>query len=901
MSLGPDTTLAHYRITAALGAGGMGEVWRATDEKLGRDVALKVLPEEFAKDPERMARFEREAKVLASLNHPNIATIYGLETIESGTETETETGTGNTTFLAMELVEGEDLSDRIRRGAIPFDEAISIAQQIAEALEAAHEQGIVHRDLKPANIKITDDGVVKVLDFGLAKAWETEGGDSSLSMSPTMTRHATVEGVILGTAAYMSPEQARGKKVDRRADVWAFGVVLWEMLTGRKLFEGETVTDVLADVLRAEVDLEALPSKTPRAVRRLLRRCLEREPRERFRDMGDAGLELRASDRGELEVDVAGGDARWRAPAWMWGSMAAAFAIAAVAVSVAVLSGPTTIPEKTRRFDLAIDGVSAERYILPSISPDGSKALWSAKGSLWVRDFSEFDATEVPGTEDARFPFWSPDSQSIGFVRDERVWKVEIDGGDPVVFGSVPPESMTGSGDGAWSGDGRILLAGSHLAGLFEISEFGGEAQEAEPLDKEKEADFHHVAFLPSSDAVVVSVHGYGETGYTLQLLTDNGRKVLFGGPDYVVGSPVYAPTGHILFERLDTSPGIWALPFSLTRLEVEGPPFLVIPEARRPSLAEDGSLLYLRSSLWDARKMVWVDESGAMEPILNDARAYGAAQLSPDQRRIAFQVDEARSRALWIHDLERSTTTRLTHVQGLNLAPLWLPDGERVLFASDRDGSGWDVYVTAADGSGEPVRIYDGDRYVWPSDVSSDGRFAVMTAITTEYFTDVFLLDLEDGTTEVLVGTKFSEAEGALSPDDRWLAYVSDESGSYEVYVRPMDDSGRRWQVSTGGGRVPVWSKTGDRLFFRQESNVMVADFTTNGETVLIGRQAPFVSGIVEHRSLFEAADTFDVMADGSRMLMTLADPSSDVAPRLGVVFSFLDELEALAEESRK
>jgi serine/threonine-protein kinase len=893
--------LAQYRITAELGSGGMGEVWRAEDTKLGREVALKVLPEEFAQDPDRMARFEREARVLASLNHPNIATLYGLETVESGTETETETGTGHTTFLAMELVEGEDLAETIRRGPIRFEEAVPTALQIAEALEAAHEQGIVHRDLKPANVKITEDGTVKVLDFGLAKAWQTESGDSSLSLSPTLTRHATVEGVILGTAAYMSPEQARGKKVDRRADIWAFGVVLWEMLTGRKLFEGETVSDVLAAVLRADPDFEELPPTTPTSVRRLLRRSLVKDPKLRLRDMGDATIELRASDEEDLELEVSGEVASSKAPVWMWASMAAALAIAAVSVSVAVLSGPKTVREKTRRFDLAVDGVSAERYILPSISPDGSKAVWSAKGSLWVRDFSEFDAMEVPGTEDARFPFWSPDSRSIGFVRDERVWKVEIDGGDPVVFGSVPPESMTGSGDGAWSRDGKILLAGSHLAGLFEISEFGGDAKELEPLDKENEADFHHVAFLPSRDAVVVSVHGYGDTGYTLQLLTNSGRKVLFGGPDHVVGSPVYAPTGHILFERLDTSPGIWALPFSLRGLEVEGPPFLVIPEARRPSLADDGSLLYLRSSLWDARKMVWVDESGTMEPILDDARAYGSARLSPDQRRIAFQVDEAQSRALWIHDLERSTTTRLTHVRGLNLAPLWLPDGERVLFASDRDGSGWDVYVTAADGSGEPVRIYDGDRYVWPNDVSSDGRFAVMTAITTEYFTDVLRLDLEDGTTEVLVGTKFSEAEGALSPDDRWLAYVSDESGIYEVYIRAMDDSGRRWQVSTGGGRVPVWSKTGDRLFYRQESNVMITDFKTDGDAVAIGRQSPFVSGIVEHRSLFESADTFDVTADGSRMLMTLADPTSDVAPRLGVVFGFLDDLETLAEESRK
>jgi serine/threonine-protein kinase len=890
------TTLAHYRITAALGAGGMGEVWRATDERLGREVALKVMPEEFAKDPERMARFEREAKVLASLNHPNIATLYGLESVTSGTGT----GTGTGTFLAMELVEGEDLSERIKHGAVPVDEAISIALQIADALEAAHEQGIVHRDLKPANIKITEEGTVKVLDFGLAKAWEVETGDSSISMSPTVTR-ATAAGVILGTAAYMSPEQARGKKVDRRADIWAFGVVLWEMLTGRKLFDGDTVTDVLADVLRAEIDLEALAGETPGAVRRLLERCLERDPRRRLRDMGDAGLDLREAMDGETAVQQIDGAVIQKAPAWMWGVTAAAVVIAVAAVAVTLMRLSPTVDQTSRRFDLAAAGVSAERNRLPSISPDGRKAVWSSKNRLWVRDFSTFDATELPETDNARFPFWSPDSRSIGFVRDERVWKIEIEGGRPVILGSVPPESMTGSGDGAWGPGGRILLAGSHMAGLFEIPASGGDAIELEPLDLETEADFHHVAFLPSRDEVMVSVHGDGDTGFTLELVSSTGRKVLFGGADHVVGSPVYAPTGHILFERLDSSPGIWALPFSLKRLEVDGPPFLVIPDARRPSLADDGSLLYIRSGFWDARKMVLIDAAGGVEQVLEESGSYAAAQLSPDESRIVFQIEEPEGRALWIHDLERSTTTRLTHTSGINAVPMWLPDGERILFTSDRARDGWDVYTMFADGSGEPVRVFDADGYVWVSDVSTDGRLAVLTVITPEYFTDILLLDIDEGTAEVLVGTQFSDADGALSPDDRWLAYVSDESGSSEVYIRSMAPTGGRWQVSDGGGRVPRWSKDGDRLFFRQEDRVMAVDFGADGSDVSVGRQKAFVTGIGEPESMFEAADAFDVTNDGRRMLMTLPDPSSDVAPRLGVVFGFLAELEALAEESRK
>jgi serine/threonine-protein kinase len=885
----------------------MGEVWRAQDTKLGRDVALKVLPEEFAEDPERMARFEREAKVLASLNHPNIATLYGLESVESGTGSgfaqgatpgQAETGT-ETVFLAMELVEGEDLSERIKRGAVPVDEAIPIALQIAEALEAAHEQGIVHRDLKPANIKITDDGTVKVLDFGLAKAWETESGDSSLSFSPTVT-NATAAGVILGTAGYMSPEQARGKKVDRRADIWAFGVVLWEMLTGHKLFEGETLSDVLADVLRADIDLDTLPHETPLPVRRLLRRCLEREPRSRLRDIGDARLELSDPIEKDAAIEVQSDSFAKRIPVWMWGITAAAVGFAVVAGFMNLMSTSPPVDKKTRRFNLAANGVSAERNRQPSISPDGRRAVWSSRNKLWVRDFSRFDAAELPDTENARFPFWSPDSRSIGFVRDERVWKVAIDGGSPVVLGSVPPESMTGSGDGAWGRGGKILLAGSHLAGIFEIPEYGGEAVEMVPLDKEKEADFHHVAFLPSSDDIVVSVHGHGGAGYTLEVLSSQGRKVLFGGPNHVVGSPVYAPTGHVLFERLDTSPGIWALPFSLKSLEVEGPPFLVIPDARRPTLADDGSLLYIRSGFWNARQMVWIDERGAVEPILDESRSYGAAQLSPDERRIVFQIEEADGRSLWIHDLDRSTTTRLTHTPGINAGPQWFADGERVLFVSDRDGGGWDVYITSADGSGEPARVYDSNVFLWATSVTSDGRFAVLTAITREYFTDILLLDIEKGSTEVLVGTKFSDADGALSPDDKWLAYASDETGTHEVYVRSMLDSGGRWQVSSGGGRVPRWSKSGDRLLFRQEDRIMVVDFAEDGDKVAVGRQAPFGTGVGEVRSMFEAADSFDVSSEGDRLLVTLADPSADVAPRLSVVFGFLDELESIAEDSK-
>ena len=906
------TTLTHYRITAALGAGGMGEVWRARDEKLGREVALKVLPAEFAKNPERMARFEREAKVLASLNHPNIAHLYGLESADvspnEGPEnsefgirnSELSAASSEVTFLIMELVEGEDLSKRIQRGPVPVDEAIPIARQIAEALEAAHEAGIVHRDLKPANIKITEDGTVKVLDFGLAKAWESNTSDSSISLSPTVTRHATVDGVIMGTAAYMSPEQARGKKVDRRADIWAFGVVLWEMLTGRKLFEGETVSDIIADVLRTEIDLEALPGDASAAIQRLIGRCLVRDPKMRLRDIGDARLEL--SESHEIETVQISGERSIRAvPRWIWGVSLTAIGVALVAGAASFHLARSSTPEPIRRFDVSADDVHVGQSRLPSISPDGSKALWSAYDSLWVRDFSEFEAVKLPDTEGAQYPFWSPDGRFVGFVRNDRVWRVDVNHGSTVSIGSIPPGSMTGSGAGVWGSDGRILIAGSHQAGLFSLSELGGEASILVPLNEEAEADFHHVAYLPESRGLIVSVHGQANTGFTLQVITETERKVLFGGAGLVVGSPVYSPTGHLLFERWDTTPGIWALPFSLARLEVDGPPFLAVPDARTPALARDGTLLYLREGLWDTRKVGWVGPSGEVEWVLDETGPYGGVSLSPDASKVLFHVQQAGGPALWVHDLERDITTKLTHSEGISGAPKWMPDGRRIVFTSDRAGKGWDLFLMAADGSGEPVLVYDSDAYSWPTAVTSDGRFVIFDKISRANQQDILMLDLESRTVDVVAGSRFWEGNGAVSPDDRWLAYESDETGRKEVYLRPLASDAGRVLVSDGGGELPVWSKQGDRLFFRQDDRIMVVEVDLNGPDAALGRQETFVAGVAAGRSTTAAADAFDVSDDGSRLLMSLRDPDVNSGAHLGAVFGFLAELRQMARDAER
>jgi serine/threonine-protein kinase len=669
------------------------------------------------------------------------------------------------------------------------------------------------------------------------------------------------------------------------------------MLTGRKLFEGETVSDIIADVLRTEIDLDALPNETPVAVRRLLRRCLEREPRKRLRHIGDALLEL--EEPRDSEPDALQAPRQIPRSRWVYAAVVAAVAFAVAAVVLQL--GPVPDPQPVRRFDLAVDNVDATRSLIPSISPDGSKAMWSSKGSLWVRDLNAFDAFELPGTAGARLPFWSPDNRFVGFVRDDQVWRVAIDGGEPVSFGSVPPQSMTGSGAGSWGGDGKILLAGSHLAGLFSVPAGGGDAEIFTPLDEASEADFHHVARLPGTDAVVVSVHGLRNFGFTLQIVSREGRKVIYGGPGEVVGAPVYSPTGHLLFERVGAGAGIWALPFSLDRLDAEGAAFLVEPDARMPSLGADGTLLFARAKYMSDRKLAWVTEGGGVEWVLDEARPYGYPALSPDQRKIVFQVNEAAGSSVWIHDLDRDTTTKLTRKPGFNGAPLWMPDGKNILFTSDRTGGGWDVYVVASDGSGDPVEVYDASSYVWPTSISAGGRYAVIEELTRDDREDLLRLDLENGSTQVLVKSPFTDAFGSISPDDRWLAYHSDESGRLEVYVRPLESAAGRVQVSSGGGANPMWSKQGDRLLYRQEDRVMVVDFAAKGPNIFLGQQTVFASGVTNTSPGFASADVFDVSVDGSRVLMVLDNPDATFAPRLGVVTGFVDELERLARDAAR
>ena len=858
------TTLAHYRITAALGAGGMGEVWRATDEKLGRDVALKVVPEEFARDPVRMARFEREAKVLASLNHPNIATLYGLETVTSGTETETGT---ETVFLAMELVEGLDLSERIARGSIPVDEAIPIALQIAEALEAAHEQGIVHRDLKPANIKLTEDGVIKVLDFGLAKEWVAEGVDSSSSMSPTLTQHATAAGVILGTAAYMSPEQARGKKVDRRADIWAFGVVLWEMLTARRLFEGDTVTDVLAAVVRQEIDLKALPTDVPATVHHMLGRCFDRDPRTRLRDIGEARVALNAQP-GAAPDEIGRVTA---APRRWWIGIAAACLLIGLALGMLV-SWPSqrerSAPNRpARTIVLPADGRSIDDS--QAISPDGRWVAFTADGRLWIRNLGELEGREVPDSDGARLPFWSPRSDAVGFAVGDGLFSFSVQGGSTVELCRFSGGDFTG---GAWSEIEGIVFTLSRASwdgDVLRVPEDGGTPEPFTRADSKRgERRLHQPHFFPNGQDLLYTVVTRDVNSGEVAVDRDGVRSFLDLGPGAT--RPAWSPTGHIMYSRgtgLDTSLSLWALPFSLETMTPTGEPFRIAASGALASVSANGTLVF--GLLEQApQQLVWVDRGGHTLGTVGDPiqSTIWSPAISPDGRRIAATVDWDEM-SVW--DADRSVRTR---VSGESESPLfadWLPNGREIAYSLH--GGGEEIVVRRADGSGDARVLLRREGLAAPS-FSPDGALFAFYIVDPDTGRDLWAAavdSLEDPF--VLLRTPANEALPRISPDGEYVAYQSDASGRWEVYVQPFPEGEGRWQISSLGGQHPRWNPQGNELFFVSGDDLMAVEVGTKPE-FRVGTPFRLFSGagVGTRLSLPNKVESFyDVAPDGQRFVV--------------------------------
>jgi Tol biopolymer transport system component len=893
-------TLSHYRITAALGAGGMGEVYRATDTNLDRDVAIKVLPPEVAEDPERLARFEREAHLLASLNHPNIAAIYGLEEA------------GGKPFLALELVEGEELKERLERGAIPVDEALEMAQQIAEALEEAHNKGIVHRDLKPANVKLTPDGKVKVLDFGLAKAWGGEAGSGGssidLSQSPTLARTGTLAGVILGTAGYMSPEQASGKAVDKRADIWSFGVVLFEMLTGPRLFTGETASEILASVIKEEPSWDALPDGCPPAVTRLLRRCLRKRPRERLQDIGDARLELEevlAGTGEDAEAEPDGGVAsavelrRLARHRWAWAAVA--LVSAALTALVAFLHF-TEVPEPRLAAHFVLDtpdALSFGNIDSTAVSPDGRHVAFagvSPRGlrRLWIRSLDSPEARPLSGTEDAVALFWSPDGRSIAFSAGGDLKKLALAGGTVQRICSLPHPSFAG---GTWNGEGTIVFAaGAQSASLFSVAAAGGEAKPLTAHDESRAETGHWLPwFLPDGRHFLFDVGSTQEESAGVHVASIDApaqrRRLLPGGTRVVYAS------GQLLFVRGGV---LFAQPFDPGSLEVSSEP---VPVADNVSYwsgwrdwgrfsASPGQVLSYRGGggTSDAQ-LVWLDRNGERLGTVGEPGNYHQIALSPDERRVAVEIPDAEGQFdLWVMDVSRGVASRLTSDPANERDPVWSPDGQELAYGSFGVG---DHGLFRKDLSGEPASLIPGgsgakgETRPIPDSWSSDGKTLIYKTLGG---TTVWALPLEGGgEAEVVLNLEFILDEPQVSPDGRWLAYVSQESGAWEVYVQPFRRRGERVRISGDGGGQPKWRSDGQELFYAASDGRLMAVDVREGTA---GPEVGLPTALFEIGNTDPTADTYGVSADGQRFLVRVP-VQGDVEEKIHVVTNWTSLLE--------
>ena len=871
MPLDVGSRLGHYDVTALIGEGGMGQVYRATDTQLHRDVALKILPDAFAADPDRLARFQREAQVLASLNHPNIAQIHGIEEAEG------------TRALVLELVEGATLADRIAKGLIPLDEALPIAKQIAEALEAAHEAGVIHRDLKPANIKVREDGTVKVLDFGLAKALAmTPEGDPS--QSPTLTAAATETGVIMGTAGYMSPEQVRGEVVDQRSDVWAYCVVLYELLTGERLFDGPTVSDTLVSVLSSEIALDRLPETTPTSVRRLIRRGLARDRRTRLRSMGDARLELDEPE--EQPPAPLGGRTAVRLDPWVGG-------LAAVAVIAALVfrPGPGPANAPVRKFELPVEGLGAgstafavnlESGGMAVVSPDAQWIAYVARGQLWLRPVDQLEPRVFPGTEGAFAPFWSPDSLWIAFAVDRELRKVPVGGGTPVTIATMQT-TMTASTGGAWDVNDRITVATGNST-LWQVSANGGEPTPLLELE-ENERDIHDASSLPDARGILFISHR--NTDFRrIDVATADGRHTIFDLGGEPLARPVYSPSGHLLYQRRSPRPGIWALPFSLSRLETTGEPFLAAPGGLDPSVSADGTLLYVRGEGLGAVQLTWMDRTGQPVGTVGDPeRNLDSVSLSPDGMMVAVIVGEGQDAALWIYDV--ATGARRLFTEGdVRGGPVWHPSGTMLTYDCGPDAARGGICMKPADGSGDPRLIVPGGSMV---SIAPDGETVVYVERAADTRTDLWVRRWDGaGEVTVLAQTEAFEAAPAISPDGRYVAYSSTVSGDTETYVARYPTGEGRVQVSTESGGIPLWSRAGDELFYLTGDGTLMAVSFDADAPCPVGAPSVVFSAAATQTRLFEG---YGVSPDASRILVHRNVTDRDAATNLAVVQQWATE----------
>jgi serine/threonine protein kinase len=879
VTIEPGLELLHYRMIEKVGEGGMGVVWRARDTSLDRDVAIKILPDLLAADPDRRGRFEREARLLAALNHSGIAGVYGLHESDG------------VTFIAMEYVPGEDLAERLQRGALTLEDAIDVARQVAEALEEAHEQGVIHRDLKPANIKYTPEGKIKVLDLGLAKALtsETANGSASVSLSPTVTSANTVAGTLLGTAAYMSPEQVKGKEADRRADIWAFGCVLYEMLTGRRTFGGETISETLASVLRDEAEEDALPAQTPIGVRRLLRRCLDRNRQTRLRDIGEARIALSPeglAGPGQLEPEASSSVAPVQSagrPRIAWSLAALALAALAVVSWIAV-TGDRTEPQPEIRATVAppedrhflINGTQAGSI---SISPDGTKMTFSAssgsgRSSLFLRSLDSTKPQVIPGTEGATLPFWAPDSRQLGFFADGKIKKLRLDGGAPMTVADA-----LDSRGGAWAADGTILFAPDTQSPIHRVSDGGVKGDPVTTIDSERGGETTHrfPSFLPdqrhflyvrgshsaaSSDSVNSIWIGDSESDATFELMQS--------------GTQARYSQGHIFWVNQGF---LMARAFSTEELAFTGEAFavgegVVVQEdtwLAAFAVSAAGPLAF-QTGLAPERVLSWFDREGNALGTIGEPGKYSYLRLSPDDRFLATTLVGPGSGAedIWVFDVERNVGSRLTFDEGNDLGPVWSPDGSRIVFSSGRDAKEG-IYVRPANGRGSAELLYESEQRITVEDWSRDGKHLTFNSSVGK--ADLWIFAVDEGEARSFITGDFDEGYGRFSPDSSWLGYLSNESGRYELYLTRFPGGEGKWQLTKiGADWILGWNDAGNEIYYIDLEGTLCAVKVELADQVVADMPECLFESQVDR--------SWDAVSDGTRFVLGVPDDRGSEFP---------------------
>ena len=906
MVLSSGSRIGPYEISGLIGAGGMGEVFRAVDVNLGRVAAIKVLPQSLASDPERLARFEREAQTLAVLNHPNIAQVFGFEK-----------GEGNFRALAMEFVDGPTLADRINGVPVPLDEAIPIAAQIADALESAHDRGIIHRDLKPLNIKVRPDGTVKVLDFGLAKAISDPGsgiGDqasSVLSNSPTVTTPAmTHAGVVLGTASYMSPEQAKGRVVDRRTDIWAFGCVLFEMLTSRRAFAGEDVSDVMVSILRDEPKWSLLPADTPPHVLTLLRRCLEKDLRKRLPHIGVARLDLIAPPAPPISAP--------RTPLMLWRTIAVLALLVAIGVPSWMLMSPRPMAPASLlrvRTDLSRRGGVALNGFL-AISRDGRVVAFSGRSTgdapragLFIRMLDQLDAEFLPGTEGGGVPFFSPDGRFVAFFAGGSLKKVATSGGSAITVCDAPQPR-----GGWWDDDDSIIF--SSAKGLQRVAAAGGEPKIILDVAAARGPVTGPQA-LPGGRGILygVATNSDPSSGSIMAVDANGGvpREVVKGGR-----LPRYLPSGHLTFVRGGV---LYAMRFDLATLQPKGESVPVVDGVAQDvlqsipnfAISDKGTLAYQAATSTDSAQapIMWLRASGPLIPLRSQGSTYSHPRFSPDGTRVAMAIVDGTQADIWVYDWQRDILTRITREPAADIAPVWTPDGTGIVFGSNRGNGVSNLFWQRADGTGAAQRLTTSTVPQLPDTFSPDGRSLVLhEGDPTSGRQTLTVLPIESaGVQGLKIGQPFPfvagpslNANARFAPDGKWVAYSAFDTGSFEVYVEPFPGPGPRVQISNGGGNLPVWSPKQNELYYAGSGvgRMMAVAITAKDGTLVPARPRPWSETQFSSSTPYARyGPGFDIHPDGQRFLVTpppSTAPDSDRVGQIVLTFNLFDELRRLA-----